>query len=179
MMPYVETTLDARTKHDDGILAELIGELQSPKPTGQPVIEVRNMSRGGYRHVYVIWDRWEECRPEVRSGIVRDAFATVKGKEYEKSIVITVAATVPEAVDLGLLPFEVKPLKWMGLSDKRLEPIRKALLAEGASAVDLKRYELPVLRFRTEGEAETALGRLKAAVPSLDWGIVKHSENPA
>ena len=149
-MPYVETTLDARTKQDDGILAELIRELQSPKPTGQPMIEVRNMSRGGYRHVYVIWDRWAECRPEVRSGIVRDAFATVKGKDYEKSIVITIAATVPEAIDLGLLPFEVKPHKWIGLSDKRLEPLRKALLAEGASQIEIKMYEFPLLRSRTD-----------------------------
>ncbi len=65
-MPFVETILDAKTENDETILGELVCELRSPRATGQPVIEVHHMSRGGLRHVYVIWDRWDECRPEVR-----------------------------------------------------------------------------------------------------------------
>jgi hypothetical protein len=173
-VPFVETTLDARTENDETVLGELIHELQSPRATGQPLIEVRNMSRGGLRHVYVIWDRWEECRPEVRAAIVREAFATVKGADYEKSIATTVSASVPEAVELGLLPYEVKPVKL--LADGDVAAARRALLAEGASV--LRPYPshapgaLPALHFPTEQQAEAAVARLTAATPQLDWRIV-------
>ncbi|MCI0701841.1 MAG: hypothetical protein L0241_12225 [Planctomycetia bacterium] len=170
-MPFVEKTMDVRTENDQGLLAELIRELRSPRDSGQPLIEVRNMSRGGLRHVYVIWDRWDECRPEARTAIVRDAFTAVKGEEYEKSIAVTIPATVPEAVEMGLLPYEVKPFKWLGLKDELIQQARQALLAEGASV--LRQQPLPTLRFATEQQAEDAVTRLKQAAPTFDWRIVE------
>lgn len=172
-MPFVEKTMDSRTENDAGVLAELVRELQTPRESGQPVIEVRHMSRGGLRHVYVIWDRWDECRPEVRAAIVRDAFATVKGADYEKSIAITFPATVPEAVEMGLLPYEVKPFKWMGIKDEYVLRARQALLAEGASALRQQPPNaLPTLHVATEQQAEDAIARLKEAAPKFEWRLV-------
>jgi len=175
-MPFIETTLDLRTENDEGLLRELVREIREPRDRGQPIIEVRNMSRGGFRHVYVIWDRWDQCRPEVRAGIVRDAFSAVKGAEYEKSIAITVSATVPEAVEMGLLPFEVKPFKWIGLKDEYVAGARQALLAEGASVlrqqVSRAHHSLPELHFATEQQAEDAIVRLKEAAPQFEWRVV-------
>ncbi len=134
------------------------------------------MSRGGYRHVYVIWDRWKGCRPEVRATIVRDAFAAVKGAEYEKSIAITVAATVSEAADIGLLPFAVVPFKpeqklgGAHLGGEQLKRASDALMAEGASDVDSP--VLPELLFATEQQALEAVSKLKVRVPDLDWSVV-------
>jgi hypothetical protein len=169
-MPYVEKTLDARTEEDEGLLAELIRELRSPRERGQPFIEVRNMSRRGFRHVYVIWDRWKECRPEVRASIIRDAFAAVKGHEYEQSIAVTVAATVPEAAEAGLLPLEVKPRKWYQLQGEQLKRVREAMIEEGGSV--LGSSLLPSLRFADDRQAEEAAERLKQRVSELDWGVV-------
>lgn len=182
-MPFVEKTIDQRTKNDEGILAELIQELRAPRDRGQPMIEVRSMSRGGLRHVYVIWDRWDECRPEVRAAIVRDAFAAVKGADYEKSIAVTIPATVPEAVEMGLLPFEVKAFKWIGLNEQLVRGALQALLAEGAPAPRQQQphalSSLPTLHFATEQQAEDAVARLKEAAPKFEWRIVVTAPNPS
>jgi hypothetical protein len=168
-MPVIETNLRGRNQRDHELLAELVSELRQPRPTGQPVIEIREMSRG-LRHVYVIWDKWDECPPEVRASIVREAFAEVKGPDYEKTSAITVPATVPEAADMGLLPFEVKPRKWYQLQGDQLKRAREALLTEGASV--LGSSFLPSLRFANERQADEAVERLRQRVPDLDWGVV-------
>src|SRR5207244_1191951 len=120
----------------------------------QPVIEIRAMPRGGARHVHVIWDRWEGCPPENRAGIIRDAFKAARGEEYESSLVIAAGATVPEAADIGLLPFEVKPYKWYKLEGDLLQRARAALIEERGSV--LGSPFLPQLRFATDRQADEA-----------------------
>ena len=175
-MPYVETTLDTFAEQDKSLLAELIHEIRSPREKGQPFIEVRNMSRGGLRHVYVIWDRWDECRPEVRAAIIRDAFAAVKGPEYEKSIAVTVAATVPEAVEAGLLPYEVTPFGWNRGAKAQAEEVRQIMLEEGASP--LRDRVLPILAFGSQDQGEETIRRLQTRAPQYNWGLVITRPSP-
>src|SRR5581483_11036149 len=132
-MPVIETNLTSGSPRDKELYEELVAELRNPHPRGQPLIEIKQMNREGLRHVHVIWDKWDGCSPETRAAIIREAFAEVKGKDYEKAIAITVAATVPEAGEAGLLPFEVKPYGWHKLDKAAMEEVRDALLAEGAS----------------------------------------------
>lgn len=169
-MPVIETPLDTQTPAERELLADLVAELTAPRPTGQPVIEIRAMPRNGLRHVHVIWDRWATCPPEKRASIIREAFQRVRGEAYEKSIAITVPATVPEAAEIGLLPYEVKPYKWYSLQGDQLKRAREAMIAEGASV--LQPQFLPSLRFRNEQQAEEAVTRLKVNAPEFDWGVL-------
>lgn len=175
-MPVVETQPPGRTPQEDALLEELIAELREPHPSGQPLVEIRQMSRGGAKHVYVIWDKWDSCPPESRSSLIRDAFAAVKGDEFERAIAIAIAATVPEAAELGLLPYEVKPFRWYQLDEPTRGIATQALIAEGASR--LSSSWLPSLRYRTEREAEEAVERLRQRAPSIDWGVVRTVLSP-
>lgn len=154
----------------------MVEELRNPGPRGQPLIEIRQMGRGGVKHVRVIWDEWDGCAPETRAEIIRDAFTEAKGEAFEKSIMITVAATVPEAAEIGLLPFEVKPARSHKLDPEKQAAAKATLLAEGASV--LGQPALPALRFANETEAEEALARLKERLPDLDWCVVVTHPSP-
>ena len=174
-MPVTVTTFPAGTPREQTLLDELVAELRAPHPSGQPIIQIKQMGRGSLRHVFVIWDKWHDCPPETRGQIVREAFAAVEGDEYEKSIAITIPATVPEAAEIGLLPFEVRPLG-EGFRPAAGGPAGEALLREGASV--LGSPAVPVLRFATEREAAESLARLKVAAPDTEWGIVVTKPTP-
>lgn len=169
-MPVIETDFATATPRDKELLESLVKELLAPRASGQPVVEIRQMSRGGLRHIHVIWDSWDDVPPERRASIIREAFTEVKGAEYEKSIAITIAATVPEAVDAGLLPFGVKPFGWHGLDKDARSRVRQALLDEGGS--ELTPGWVPDLRFAGMDAAREAVQRLKHAAPDFDWNVV-------
>lgn len=168
-MPVIEKSPRERSQRERDLFAELVKELRNPQSTGQPVIEIRQMSRG-LRHVYVIWDQWDDCAPESRASIVREAFAEVKGPEYEKTIAITVPATGREAAEMGLLPFEVKPFGWYRLDEPARKIATDALMEEGASMNGDS--WLPMLRFATKEQAEEAVHRLKQSAPRFEWDVV-------
>jgi hypothetical protein len=176
-MPLIETRFDTLTPAEKELLADLVAELTAPHATGQPVIEIRAMPRNGLRHVHVIWDRWEACPPEKRASIIREAFKSVKGEPFEQSIAITLPATVPEAVEIGLLPYEVKPKKWYSLQGEQLKRAREVMISQGASV--LHPQFLPLLRFQSEQQAEEAVTRLSAAAPEFDWGVLVTVMSPA
>lgn len=175
-MPVRELSTPERNPEQRKLLDELIAELQSPREFGQPQIIIRPMPRGGLRHVYVIWDKWDGCPPEVRGEIIREAFAATRGTEFEHSIALAIPATVPEAAGLGLIPFEVKPFRWYQLDEPSRELAKQALIAEGASL--LGPSWLPSLRYRTEQEAEEAVERLRNLAPIIDWGVVQTVLSP-
>ena len=169
-MPVTEVRRTGRGPRDGALLAELIAELRSPRANGQPAIEIREMARG-LRHVYVIWDRWDGCEPESRGEIVRSAFREVHGPDYERAIAVTFPATVPEAADMGLLPFQVKPLAWDEAPSKLQGTARQMLLARGASV--LGNPDVPALCFRTAEQATEAIRLLKSRVPGVEWYVVE------
>ncbi len=174
-MPVVETHLPKRTTRDDKLVLALISELQNPKLTGQPVIAIRQFDRGA-RHVTVIWDKWEACDPQIRPKIIREAFAQFHGSDYEKTIAVVFGATVEEAVLTGMLPFEVKPFRWQRLDETQKKTSRKAMADEGA--VYIGSSTTSTLRFRTLDEAESAVARLHANAPGIEWGIVQMVDSP-
>ena len=167
-MPVIETDFATATSRDKELLDLLVSELRVPREAGQPTIEIRQMSRDGLRHVHVIWDRWEDVPPERRAALIRDAFTEVKGPGYEKTIAITLAATVSEAEEAGLLPYGVEPYGEFDLTARA--EVRHALLAEGAS--DQGRNWLPSLSYAGMGQARAAVDRLKTAFPQYEWNIV-------
>jgi hypothetical protein len=176
-MPIIETTSPSGDPMERELYEELVAELRCPRAHGQPLIEIKQMKRDGLKHVYVIWDKWRECPPETRASIIRDAFAEVRGAEYEKSIAITIAATVPEAGEAGLLPYQVKPYGWWKLTKPESDEVRTALLNEGAST--LSETGLPMLRFATMPQAEEAVRKLKLALPKYEWDVVVTVMSPA
>jgi len=170
-MPVIETDFAAGGTQRKGLFDELVAELNAPQSSGQPVVEIRKMSRDGLRHVHVIWDKWDGCPPERRASIIRDAFIAAKGAEYEKSIAITIAATVPEAQDAGLLPFEVKPSRRSTYDLTARHKAYQVLLDEGASPLGTAWH--PLLAFANPEQAEDAVRRLKIAAPEFEWGVVE------
>ena len=169
-MAVVEIPRPAPTKRDRELLARLVEELRSPTATGQPLIEIREMARGA-RHVHVIWDAWETCASASRNRIVRAAFREVKGEDYEKSILITVPATMADAAESGMLPFQVKPLSWDAATNKVRDTARTNLLELGGSVVGDP--PIPALHFRTMDAAQAALRTLRDRIPKLDWYVLE------
>lgn len=169
-MPVIETDFSGVSSRQKHLFDQLVEELKSPKSSGQPRIEIRQMKRDGLKHVHVIWDEWDECPPEERAEIIREAFVATKGSPYEKSIAITMAATTPEAVEAGLLPYEVKPFRWHLMKEPERSAVREALLREGASP--LGRSWLPILAFASPEQGEEAVHRLKLSAPNFEWGVV-------
>jgi len=174
-MPVFEMKLPRQTSRDAELVLELVSELRNPKPSGQPVIEIREVGPNA-RHVTVIWDKWDACNPQIRPKIIREAFANYRDPEFEKTIAVAMAATVEEAIDLGMLPFEVKPYRWYQLKEEQKGAYRQALTEEGAIRVGSG--QALTLRFRTLDEAEAAVARLRAKEPSIEWGIVQSLDSP-
>jgi len=168
-MPVLEYSPPERSPGQRKLLADLTAELRRPKEFGQPRVVIRPMPRGGLRHVYVIWDAWSGCPPEVRGEIVREAFAAARGIEFEQSIALAIPATVPEAVEMDLLRYGVRPEKWGRLAEAVRENVTDALLEEGASVSN--QHPRPLLRFNTPVEAEAARRRLEARLPDVEWEV--------
>jgi len=169
-MPLVETPLPSQTVEEANLIKELSAELTSPKPAGQPLIDIRQMNRRGLKHVYVIWDRWENCDSPTRATVIRETFRQVRGEEYERAISATVPVTVQEAIDIGLLPYEISPIGWTEMSPKDQEHCRSALLSEGG--IFLEYTSGPELRFLNEPDVQAALNRLRLRAPSINWRMV-------
>jgi hypothetical protein len=150
---------------------ELIRELADPKEYGQPLILERHMDREGAVHVYVIWDRLDECENRERSEIVLGAFEQARGEEFRKRILFALGLSVPEAVETGLLPYAIVDTIRAGTPDQ-LDRVRQAMIAEGASV--LENPQRPVLRYPTLEDAEAGLGRLRGRLGSSDTLALVH-----
>lgn len=174
-MPVVETKRGGRGPRDRALLTELIQELRNPREAGQPLVEIREMDRG-FRHVHVFWDKWDGCEPESRGEIVRAAFREVKGPEYETAIAIAVPATIPEAAEMGLLPFQVKSLGWDRATAKTRQAATRALIEMGASTLGAP--AIPALHYSSAEAAGASVQRLKARTPDLDWYVLETRLTP-
>jgi hypothetical protein len=152
------------------LLADLVGELRSSKPFGQPIIlEDRSPETNSIR-VQVVWDRWEGCPPEVRSKLIQDAYKDVFGEETAEQITLCLGMTVPEAAAMGLLPYKVEPVRRKGELPAD-EQFRQAMLEAGASV--LSDPHRPQLRFATLDDAEATQEYLERALPNSKWMLVQ------
>jgi hypothetical protein len=180
-------------------VGELASELKSPKQFGQPMIKEDATPETNSLRVHVIWDRWSDYDPDFRYIAILNAYERAYGKATRDQITLALGLTVPEAVSVGLLPFQVRPAARAaaGPSDEELRgkarrrrteiarersrpsdrEYREALLKLGAST--LADADHPQLRFATEEAAGLAHEQLKRMFPNSSWVIAEYIETDA
>jgi hypothetical protein len=155
-------------------LAErLAAELKSNQVYGQPFIYERKYPTGKI-NVTVVWDAWHEIPMQERSATIWSAYKIAEGSAYRDQIALANGLTVPEAVEVGMLPFEIIPA--LRKSDPITEDqVLQAMLEEGAT--QLGHGSRVHLRFATQDEAEAARQRLITRFPNsediwlLNWDV--------
>lgn len=172
-MPVIRKTVGPQPVTDAvDTLNDLFRELHSPQEFGQPLIEEEEFSRTGLILVTVIWDRWEGLADQARSAIILQAYEQAKGVELRNRIGVSLGLTVPEAVEMGKLPYSVVPL--LRKTDPvGIEDCRRAMIKLGASV--LAGPDRPVLRFPTEAEAGRYRLKLTEILPGSEpvWAILQ------
>jgi hypothetical protein len=155
--------------HHPRLVKKLVAELAGAKNT-QPVIVEEIIPATASRHVHVIWDQWRRLPEEERSDVIWKAYCDAEGEEGASNITIATGATPREALALGLLPFEVRPLR------KRTDVVspvdlRKAIQQELTNTLLGSKSEQ--LRYATLEDAEEAKTRLEKALPGSRWAVVQ------
>jgi hypothetical protein len=153
-----------------GLVNELAEELRHPREIGQPLILEDHLFGEDALRVQVVWDRWEDVSDDLRSEVIYDAYSTALGEEYRQRIRLALGVTVPEAANLGLLPFQVTPARKKG-EEPSHEEYRKAMIDAGASL--LFSEARPQLRFAAIEDAEAAMEHLQEKLPKSRWIIAQ------
>jgi hypothetical protein len=153
------------------LVARLVDELKSARPSGQPVIEEEEFPTGKLR-VNVIWDDWDRIPLEDRTATILRAYEQAEGRDYRDRIALASGLTVPEAHAAGMLPYQVIVALRKG-DPVTLDQCHRALIEEGASR--LFGEGSPQLRFATEEEVEAARKRLAQRLPQSEpvWVVTK------
>ncbi|HEX8201854.1 MAG TPA: hypothetical protein VF590_15365 [Isosphaeraceae bacterium] len=158
-----------RAEYVEQIAREIRGEVTTG---ARPVIFEIPMNGSKTYHVIVVWDEWEDIPMDERTSIVTEAYEIFDtGRDVEDAITprITTAigVTAGEAVQLNLLPYQVKPTIVSGLTDREdiQQKVRQAMREEGA----IEFAGGPLLAFPSRPMADEALGRLTANVPEGYW----------
>ena len=101
-MPIRETGLQRHDLPSEEKLREkLKAELSSPREEGEPQIIISRPTPGT-THLYVIWSQWNDIEQVVRSRIILDAFAAVRGEEEAVQVTVSMGLTPTEANRLGI-----------------------------------------------------------------------------
>jgi hypothetical protein len=144
------------------LVRELVTELKNSRAFGQPYIEEQVFPRTNAMRINVVWDKWERVSDEDRADTIHHAYEQVEGKEFSDRIALAIGLTVPEAVEMGVLPFQIAPM--LRKDDSvTLDQCRTAMIALGAST--LHDPEQPQLRFATREEAEACVQQLSKQLP--------------
>src|SRR6516165_11120824 len=150
-MPLIRRVPNPAHVHADLVKA-LQDEIRNPRESGQPRIEETEFPSSSIR-VTVIWDKWHGIPDEVRPEVILSAYEAVKGKAYRDRITLAIGLTVPEARELGMLPYGLYLSPALRSGDpSMIEQCHRAMRAEGAS--DLFDSGGPELWLATEEEAE-------------------------
>jgi hypothetical protein len=152
------------------LLLELEKELSKPADVGQPLIIERHMGFGNAVQVTVVWDRFHEIPESDRTALILSAYEQCFGQESRDQVTLAIGLTVPEAVELGLLPYAVVSARRRD-DTVTLDQYRQAMISEGASLLDNR--ELPQLRFASEDEATSSVSRLEKAAPGSFWIVTR------
>jgi hypothetical protein len=160
------------------LVAELSAELKNSRESGQPMIDEQHFPRTKAVRVTVIWDKWEPLSDEDRYETILQAYEQAEGKDFRDRIALAIGLTVPEAVDLGMLSFQVTTALRKG-DPVTLAQCRDAMIAEGASV--LLDPNKPQLRFATAEEAEACVRRLSKQLPGSEpvWVITREAARVA
>ncbi len=155
------------------LVAELAAEMRANHPFGQPLVLVKAYSRSGHLSVNVVWDKWAAKDGLDRAGVILTAYGKVYGEEEREKVMVPIGYTEPEAVEFGLLPFEVRPLLRKTDPPEWHTGCRQAMLDLGAS--DLWKKGHPRLRLPTEELAAEYVRELSTRVPGSDdvWSVTR------
>jgi hypothetical protein len=169
-MPVHRRTPPEAGANRDELVADLARELRNPTLIGQPIVLEDDTPETNSMRVHVIWDRWNDCPRDARSAIILDAYRNAMfSRELIDQITLALGVTVPEAIAMGLLPFQVVPSRRLG-EQHSIEEYRQAMLTAGASA--LASAEHPQIRCATQEDAEKTIECLEQSLPNLKWIIV-------
>ncbi len=153
----------------EALVAELARELNAPAeyPLRQPLIYEEPIPQTDTRHVVVIWERWNTVPVEERASIIMDAYEQAEPAAVPQ-ITIAMGATVEEAIDLNLLPYEIVTTRREGDTVSQHQ-LHEAMKQEGAVATP---YGLR-LRLPTREMAEAVHRRLQEKISGPYWAIQK------
>jgi hypothetical protein len=152
------------------LLADLMNELSKPKAIGRPIVLEDHTPETDSVRVQVIWDRWDECPRDARSGIILEAYENTYGKEFRRQITLALGVTVAEAAGMGLLPFKVMPARRRDGQPSR-EESKRAMFESGASTIPGEAG--PQIRCATLEDAEATIEYLEDKVPDSKWIIAQ------
>ena len=104
------------------------------------------------------------------------AYQIVEGKEYAARVRLASGYTFPEAVNSGMLPYQIIPAHRPG-DPVTVEQCRQAMIAEGASLLVDPAH--PPLLFGTEDQAQASRARLVERLPGSEpvWLINRQVGN--
>jgi len=172
-MPRIIRGLEDQPKPQyPDLVAELVSELREGSPYGQPMIHELRFPETNAVRTTIIWDKWAEIPDEDRVATILEAYEEAEGADFRGRIALAMGLTVPEAHDVGLLPFQVVAARRD--SDKvTSEQCRRAMVEVGASTI--AGPDRPMLRYATLAEAEEAVRRLVDILPQSDqiWVITQ------
>jgi hypothetical protein len=174
-MPIRKRSSARRGAREESLLGDLIQELKSPRDVGQPIIIEDETPETASMRVHVIWDRWDKCAHELRSGIVMEAYQKTSRVMQGQQLTLAFGLTVPEAVDQGLLPFELVPTQ-KALEQPLAPEYEKAMIDMGASTLFGSDY--PQLRLASLKEAQECREKLLKQLPGSDWIVVRDVYEP-
>src|SRR5581483_2110076 len=98
MARFVIAPPNRALRHDD-LVEALVRELASPTKT-QPAFIEQVLGGTHSRHVYVIWDRWDDLPDDERSDTILRAYAQHEG-EAAANITIGIGLTSDDAIESG------------------------------------------------------------------------------
>jgi hypothetical protein len=153
----------------DELVAILVSELRqsvtSDQPVHQPIILENEIGQTHTLHVVVIWQRWQIVPTGQRSGLIIRAYDEAAADRADR-ITIAMGVTTEEAIELGLLPFEVVPV--IRKEDNiDAETVRELMREEGAT----ESANRIVLRFPSLEMAESAFRRLCSKSSTDYWAV--------
>src|SRR5947207_1781011 len=134
-----------RPRYPDLVRA-LAEELKNSHDAGQPRIEEQVFPQTNAVRVTVLWDKWESVPDEDRAATILQAYEQAEGKDCRNPIALAIGLTFPDALESGLLPFQITTPLRKG-DPVTVEQCREAMIAEGASI--LLDPSKPQLRFAT------------------------------
>jgi hypothetical protein len=149
---------------------ELAAELKNDRQFGQPLIVEEEFEETHGLRISVVWDNWIGILDENRTAIILRAYERAEGMELVNRIASASGFTVPEATQLGMLPFSVVTALRRG-DQVNFDQCFKAMIDEGASTLADPKY--PQLRFSSYDQAMQSIARLCNRLPGSDnvWQI--------
>ena len=158
---------------------ELTRELNSPKEFGQPIVDEETFPRTGLKGVTVLWERWGGLTDPERTGVILEAYEQAYGAKEKERVAFAVGLTVPEATEVGKLPYTIMPsLRRTDAISQ--EQVRRAVTDMGGEILENSDFPA-VLRFATLADAEACRRKLIERLPDTDaiWNIAQEQQRPS